>query len=189
MEVRTCEGSGKDYYRSQEARPSNSKVKNSPDFSETTCKSGAKEWMQSVRIKVLVNTARYQTNEYSDQVVSKELISDGYNLDQSGILYLYGLEKHTLVDQRNIYTLGLGLNAYNYEWFQNKLLTVLPGMGNDEVVLSFWFQVNDEEVQHARSVFSWFDLLAVTGGLQATLVLICGTAVTIFQMIFGSGLS
>ena len=85
-----------------------------------------------------------------------------------------------MVDHRNIYSLGLGLDVYNYEWFQNKFLAVLPGMGNDEVVMSFWFQVNDEEVQHARSVFSWFDLLAVTGGLQATLVLICGAAVTIF---------
>ena len=36
---------------------------------------------------------------------------DGYDLIQRDILYLYGLQKHTLNDQRDIYSLGLGVIA------------------------------------------------------------------------------
>ena len=56
---------------------------------------------------------------------------DGYDLIQRDILYLYGLQKHTLNDQRDIYSLGLGVIAENYEWFQTDLITAMPGVGSD----------------------------------------------------------
>ena len=78
--------------------------------------------MQTVKLQMLYNTAHYQANEFTENVISNELRGNHFMLEEKDLLYLYGLQKHTLNDQRDIYSLGLGVMSENYEWFHTKFL-------------------------------------------------------------------
>ena len=114
---------------------------------------------------MLYNTAHYYENDFTDNLIRNELRANNFKLKNQDLLYLYGLQKHTLNDQRDIYSLGLGVISENYEWFHTKFLSELPGEAPIGTVLSIWFQVEDKTIVHQRTVFNWFDLLSNVGGL------------------------
>ena len=54
--------------------------------------------MQTVKLQMLYNTAHYQANEFTENVISNELRGNHFMLEEKDLLYLYGLQKHTLND-------------------------------------------------------------------------------------------
>ena len=89
---------------------------------------------------------------------------------------------------RNLYDLGFGGNDHNYKFFETRVRDNWPKT-NENKPIEIWFEIEPEMLVHARTVYTFYDLLGDVGGLSSTLWMISAYVVAISNALFGSGLS
>ena len=89
---------------------------------------------------------------------------------------------------RNLYDLGFGGNDHNYKFFETSVKDNWPKTTENKPI-EIWFEIESEMLVHARTVYTFYDLLGDVGGLSSTLWMISAYVVSISNALFGSGLS
>ena len=143
-----------------------------PCTGKDTCKSESEinDFIDRIgHLTILHNNQIYKPNDYTDNVINKQLIMDYLPINShSNLIQSYRLQKQTLESEESF--IGFGINPRIETFYPLKKSTESNDSDFPDSFGGFSIEVSPDVVNNNRSIFSVLDFLGDIGGLLSILV-------------------